>query len=76
VRYRHESIVERPTVETGEPLKNQLESFVTAATTDADPVVSGEDGLRVLEVAREIDDVATEERDHSDAEAEAEVSAQ
>lgn len=62
VRYRHESIVERPTVETGEPLKNQLESFVTAATTDAEPVVSGEDGLRVLEVAREIDQVATDAR--------------
>jgi predicted dehydrogenase len=62
LRYRHESIVERPTVETGEPLKNQLKSFVTAATTDADPVVSGEDGLRVLEVAREIDDLAADER--------------
>ena len=62
VRYRHESIVERPTVETGEPLKNELESFVTAATTDAEPVVSGEDGLRVLEVARKIDDVAADTR--------------
>ncbi|MFC4549527.1 Gfo/Idh/MocA family oxidoreductase, partial [Halorussus sp. GCM10023401] len=27
VRYRHESIVERPTVETGEPLKNELQSW-------------------------------------------------
>lgn len=62
VRYRHESIVERPTVQTGEPLKNQLESFVTAATTDADPVVSGEDGLRVLDVARRIDEAAADPR--------------
>ncbi|NHN59145.1 MULTISPECIES: Gfo/Idh/MocA family protein [Halorussus] len=62
VRYRHESIVERPTVETGEPLKNELESFVNAATSDAEPVVSGEDGLRVLEVVRRIDEVAGEER--------------
>jgi predicted dehydrogenase len=62
VRYRHESIVERPTVETGEPLKNELEAFVTAATTDAEPVVSGEDGLQVLEVARKIDDVAADTR--------------
>jgi predicted dehydrogenase len=60
VRYRHESIVERPTVETGEPLKNELRSFVSAAETDADPVVSGEDGLRVLKVAREIDAAAAE----------------
>ena len=62
LRYRHESIVERPTVETGEPLKSQLESFVTAATTDADPVVSGEDGLRVLELARRIDEEAADAR--------------
>ncbi|WP_435174366.1 Gfo/Idh/MocA family oxidoreductase [Halorussus sp. AFM4] len=62
VRYRHESIVERPTVETGEPLKNELGSFVTAATTDAEPVVSGEDGLRVLEVVQRIDDAAADDR--------------
>ena len=61
VRYRHESIVERPTVETGEPLKNELSAFVGAATDGADPVVSGEDGLRVLEVAREIDRIAADE---------------
>ncbi|WP_128475870.1 Gfo/Idh/MocA family protein [Halorussus pelagicus] len=62
VRYRHESIVERPTVESGEPLKNELEAFVSAATGDADPVVSGEDGLKVLEVAREIHESAADER--------------
>ncbi|WP_135807140.1 Gfo/Idh/MocA family protein [Halorussus marinus] len=61
VRYRHESIVERPTVETGEPLKNELESFVAAARGEREPVVSGEDGLRVLEVARRIDRVAGRE---------------
>jgi predicted dehydrogenase len=61
VRYRHESIVERPTVQTGEPLKNELEAFVSAATGEGDPVVSGEDGLRVLEVAREIDRIAGED---------------
>lgn len=60
LRYRHESIVERPTVETGEPLKNELSSFVVAATKGSEPIVSGEDGLRVLEVAREIDRVANE----------------
>jgi predicted dehydrogenase len=68
VRYRHESIVERPTVETGEPLKNELQSFVNAATTEADPVVSGEDGLRVLEVAREIDGLAASEQPETEAE--------
>ncbi|USZ68096.1 Gfo/Idh/MocA family oxidoreductase [Halorussus salilacus] len=58
VRYRHESIVERPTVETGEPLKNELRAFVSAAVDGTEPVVSGEDGLRVLEIAREIDRIA------------------
>ncbi|WP_049970217.1 Gfo/Idh/MocA family protein [Haladaptatus cibarius] len=59
LRYRHESIVERPTVENGEPLKNELRSFVRSVTTGSTPVVTGEDGLRVLEVAREIDDLAS-----------------
>ncbi|WP_202935180.1 Gfo/Idh/MocA family protein [Halorussus amylolyticus] len=58
VRYRHESIVERPTVETGEPLKNELSAFVSAAVEGTEPVVSGEDGLRVLEVAKRIDRIA------------------
>ncbi|GAA0230313.1 Gfo/Idh/MocA family protein [Haladaptatus pallidirubidus] len=59
LRYRHESIVERPTVENGEPLKNELRSFVRSVTTGSTPVVTGEDGLRVLEVAREIDGLAS-----------------
>ncbi|RBI64013.1 gfo/Idh/MocA family oxidoreductase [halophilic archaeon] len=58
LRYRHESIVERPTVETGEPLKNELRSFVRAATTGGTPVVTGEDGLRVVELARRVDGLA------------------
>ena len=62
LRYRHESIVERPTVENGEPLKNELRAFVRAATSDATPVVTGEDGLRVLELAERIDDLAADER--------------
>ncbi|SIR19537.1 Predicted dehydrogenase [Haladaptatus litoreus] len=59
LRYRHESIVERPTVENGEPLKNELRSFVRSVTTGSTPVVTGEDGLRVLEVAQEIDELAS-----------------
>ncbi len=62
LRYRHESIVERPTVHNGEPLKKEIESFVEAATTGAEPKVTVEDGLRVLEVAREIDALAAGER--------------
>lgn len=55
ISYRHESVVERPAVPSAEPLRNELESFVRAATSDEDPVVTGEDGRRVLEVARSIE---------------------
>ncbi len=60
VRFRHESLIEQPTVDNGEPLKAELRSFVEAAVEGHEPVVSGEDGLRALELAREIDALATE----------------
>jgi predicted dehydrogenase len=62
VRYRHEGIVERPTVERGEPLRNELRSFVDAVRTDDQPEVTGEDGLRALEIAQVVEDLATERR--------------
>jgi predicted dehydrogenase len=62
VRYRNENVIERPTVDNGEPLKKELASFVEAATTDAEPEVSGEDGLRALEIARKIDNTAAGRR--------------
>ena len=58
VRERVESVVERPTVENGEPLKGELESFVGAVRTGSEPVVTAEDGIRAVEVARRIDDIA------------------
>ncbi|ELZ97031.1 oxidoreductase domain-containing protein [Haloferax mucosum ATCC BAA-1512] len=67
IKYRHESIVERPTVNRGEPLKNELESFVDAVATDSTPVVTVEDGLAALELARTIDDTATEQQPTLDA---------
>ncbi|WP_267161537.1 Gfo/Idh/MocA family protein [Halovenus salina] len=54
VRYRHESIVENPAVDNGEPLKHELQSFVDAARTETEPRVTGKDGLRSLELAKEI----------------------
>jgi predicted dehydrogenase len=59
VRYRHENVVERVTVDRGEPLRNELTAFVEAARTGAEPVVSGEDGLRVLELTRRLDELAS-----------------
>jgi predicted dehydrogenase len=55
LRYRHESIIERPTVSNGEPLKRELESFLTAVREGEEPAVTPEDGLRAVAVAREIE---------------------
>ena len=55
VRYRHEGVIERPTVENGEPLKFQLEAFIQAVRTDERPPVTGTDGLRALALACEIE---------------------
>ncbi|MFW5903597.1 MAG: Gfo/Idh/MocA family oxidoreductase [Halolamina sp.] len=58
IRYRHESVVERPMIENGEPLKAQLESFVEAAETDTEPRVTAEDALAVLGVIERIEKLA------------------
>jgi predicted dehydrogenase len=58
VRYRHESVVERPIVENGEPLKGELEAFVTAVRDGSEPIVTAEDALHVLEIVQEIETVA------------------
>ncbi|MDL5363606.1 Gfo/Idh/MocA family protein [Halalkalicoccus sp. NIPERK01] len=60
-RYRHENIVEQVLVERREPLKNELSAFAEAARTGSEPVVTGEDGLRALSLAREIDELAGRE---------------
>jgi len=60
VTYHHENVVERVSVEKREPLKNELSAFVEAATTDTEPVVTGEDGLRALRLTRLVEDLANE----------------
>lgn len=62
-RYRHENVVEQVLVERREPLKNELSSFAEAVRTGSEPVVTGEDGLRALSLAREIDALAAPKRD-------------
>jgi predicted dehydrogenase len=59
VRYRQESIVERPAVPSGEPLKKQLSAFVEAATTGRPPVVGPDEALEALNVTREIHRLAS-----------------
>ncbi|AWB28317.1 Gfo/Idh/MocA family protein [Halococcoides cellulosivorans] len=58
VRYRHESVVERPTVTNGEPLKAQLEAFVAAARDGTEPPVTAEDALDALEIVDQIEALA------------------
>jgi len=59
LRYRHESIIERPTIENGEPLRAELEAFVEVARTGATPVVSGKDALKAIKIARRVERKAT-----------------
>ncbi|TKX52797.1 gfo/Idh/MocA family oxidoreductase, partial [Halorubrum sp. SS7] len=54
VRYRSESVVERPQVKNGEPLRGEIASFVSAVNEGTAPEVTGQDGLRVIELIREI----------------------
>jgi len=60
IRYRHESVVERPMVENGEPLKAELSAFVDAVKNETEPVVTAEDGLQALAVANQIEAEAFE----------------
>jgi len=60
VRYRHSSVVERISVESDEPLRNELSSFLTCVDAGTKPRVTGTDGLRALELARTVVDEATD----------------
>ena len=68
LRFRRQNIVERPTVENGEPLKSELEAFLEAARDGHEPIVTAEDGLRALRIAQEITDAATVDREPPSAE--------
>jgi predicted dehydrogenase len=58
VRYRHESVVERPMVENGEPLKAQLAAFAEAVREGTEPVVTAEDALEVVAILERIEAAA------------------
>ncbi|WP_323675937.1 Gfo/Idh/MocA family oxidoreductase [Halorubellus sp. PRR65] len=62
IRYRHESVVEQPMVENGEPLKAELESFVNAVREGKPAEVTPEDALRVQALAERIEALALAER--------------
>ena len=54
LRFRSETLVERPTVNNGEPLKMELSSFVDSVREGTEPLVTGEDGLRAIELAEQV----------------------
>lgn len=55
VRFKHESIVERPVVQNGEPLRRELESFLEAVESQTTSEITVQDGLNALSVALEIE---------------------
>jgi virulence factor len=54
LRYRQENLVERIQVPTAEPLLLELQDFVRCVRESCRPRVSGEDGLRAMELATRI----------------------
>ncbi|USZ71478.1 Gfo/Idh/MocA family protein [Natronosalvus halobius] len=61
VRFKHESIIERPTIQTNEPLRKELESFIEATRSNSPPEVTVQDGIDALAVALEIEGIANSE---------------
>lgn len=55
VKYRHESVIERPVVDSTEPLMNELAAFVEVVREDKQPVVSGRDGLSAVQLTQEVE---------------------
>ena len=49
---------------SAEPLVRELDAFIEAVITDSEPVVSGRDGLRALELVSAIEDQVTVAPDH------------
>ena len=70
-RYRHESVVERPRVSNGEPLRHELSAFAEAVRTGAEPEVTPEDGIAALETIQRIDSLVDEEAPTPEREVEA-----
>jgi predicted dehydrogenase len=54
--YRTETVAETPFVRTREPLKNELEHFLSCVRDRSVPEVDGADGLRAVELASEVID--------------------
>lgn len=63
LRFRQESVTERPLIDSEEPLRRELRSFVDAVASGTPPVVSGADGLRALALCQQITEAARADRE-------------
>lgn len=63
MRYRHESIIEQPLIESAEPLRLELESFVEAVQYGEPPQVTATEGIEALSVALSIKQQFTDKQD-------------
>lgn len=60
--YRTETVTETPYVQTREPLKVELESFIDCVRNRTTPVVDGEEGRDAVKLATKISDAVTATR--------------
>lgn len=58
LKYRNQRVIERPMIESEEPLKRELAAFIEAVNERSRPVVAPEDGLAVLRIAEAIEETA------------------
>jgi predicted dehydrogenase len=56
--YTCRDVVEQATVDRGDPLRRELASFIDTSVKGTEPVVDGRDGLRVVEIAKRIEQSA------------------
>lgn len=63
----NEGVIEQPMVGDSEPLKEELASFVECVRTGDEPLVTAEDGLRALRVAKKIYQLTAGNRLEADA---------
>jgi predicted dehydrogenase len=62
LRHTIESVVERPMVESGEPLKAEISSFADAVRNGEPPIVTAEDGLRSVKLSNDVLAAAADEQ--------------
>jgi predicted dehydrogenase len=65
IRFKHESLVERPVVQNGEPLRRELNSFAQAVKDGSTPEVTAQDGVDALSVALDIEKQSQTKQPHA-----------